>query len=339
MVDKKNPNYIRRQRAIARRKRQIRIRVATVTGIFVLFAIIIFATKYKGDFKRIFGGGSADKTTEAVDKDNKKGDTTSEAATGSEDTTGEAVTDGSDASTEEQTASVDVAEAARADSINVTNPDLSSKGSDWYDDTIFEPGNVTDDAYFDKVALIGDSRTEGLAFYCDVNNWAIMADKGLTASKALENDIVKLANGTTVTPIEALGYKEYKYIYIGFGMNELGWLYPEVFIDDYKTFIQEVKKVQPNAVIMVESILPVSASKSASDENINNSKITTYNGMLLDMCKEFGDVIYLDTASAVTVDGVLPEEASTDGVHCDKNYNEKILEYIRKNTYVRKTAQ
>ena len=315
MVDKKNPNYIRRQRAIARRKRQIRIRVATVTGIFVLFAIIIFATKYKGDFKRIFGGGSADKTTEAVDKDNKKGDTTSEAATGSEDTTGEAVTDGSDASTEEQTASVDVAEAARADSINVTNPDLSSKGSDWYDDTIFEPGNVTDDAYFDKVALIGDSRTEGLAFYCDVNNWAIMADKGLTASKALENDIVKLANGTTVTPIEALGYKEYKYIYIGFGMNELGWLYPEVFIDDYKTFIQEVKKVQPNAVIMVESILPVSASKSASDENINNSKITTYNGMLLDMCKEFGDVIYLDTASAVTVDGVLPEEASTDGVH------------------------
>ena len=57
------------------------------------------------------------------------------------------------------------------------------------------------------------------------------------------------------------------------------------------------------------------------------------------MCKEFGDVIYLDTASAVTVDGVLPEEASTDGVHCDKNYNEKILEYIRKNTYVRKTAQ
>ena len=337
MVDKKNPNYIRRQRAIARRKRQIRIRVATVTGIFVLFAIIIFATKYKGDFKRIFGGGSADKTTEAVD--NKKGDTTSEAATGSEDTTGEAVTDGSDASTEEQTASVDVAEAARADSINVTNPDLSSKGSDWYDDTIFEPGNVTDDAYFDKVALIGDSRTEGLAFYCDVNNWAIMADKGLTASKALENDIVKLANGTTVTPIEALGYKEYKYIYIGFGMNELGWLYPEVFIDDYKTFIQEVKKVQPNAVIMVESILPVSASKSASDENINNSKITTYNGMLLDMCKEFGDVIYLDTASAVTVDGVLPEEASTDGVHCDKDYNEKILEYIRKNTYVRKTAQ
>ena len=337
MVDKKNPNYIRRQRAIARRKRQIRIRVATVTGIFVLFAIIIFATKYKGDFKRIFGGGSADKTTEAVD--NKKGDTTSEAATGSEDTTGEAVTDGSDASTEEQTAGVDVAEAARADSINVTNPDLSSKGSDWYDDTIFEPGNVTDDAYFDKVALIGDSRTEGLAFYCDVNNWAIMADKGLTASKALENDIVKLANGTTVTPIEALGYKEYKYIYIGFGMNELGWLYPEVFIDDYKTFIEEVKKVQPNAVIMVESILPVSASKSASDENINNSKITTYNGMLLDMCKEFGDVIYLDTASAVTVDGALPEEASTDGVHCDKNYNEKILEYIRKNTYVRKTAQ
>lgn len=337
MVDKKNPNYIRRQRAIARRKRQIRIRVATVTGIFVLFAIMIFATKYKGDFKRIFGGESADKTTEAVD--NKKGDTTSEAATGSEDTTGEAVTDGSDASTEEQTAGVDVAEAARADSINVTNPDLSSKGSDWYDDTIFEPGNVTDDAYFDKVALIGDSRTEGLAFYCDVNNWAIMADKGLTASKALENDIVKLANGTTVTPIEALGYKEYKYIYIGFGMNELGWLYPEVFINDYKTFIQEVKKVQPNAVIMVESILPVSASKSASDENINNSKITTYNGMLLDMCKEFGDVIYLDTASAVTVDGALPEEASTDGVHCDKNYNEKILEYIRKNTYVRKTAQ
>lgn len=337
MVDKKNPNYIRRQRAIARRKRQIRIRVATVTGIFVLFAIIIFATKYKGDFKRIFGGGGADKTTEAVD--NKKRDTTSEAATGSEDTTGEAVTDGSDASTEEQTAGVDVAETARADSINVTNPDLSSKGSDWYDDTIFEPGNVTDDAYFDKVALIGDSRTEGLAFYCDVNNWAIMADKGLTASKALENDIVKLANGTTVTPIEALGYKEYKYIYIGFGMNELGWLYPEVFIDDYKTFIQEVKKVQPNAVIMVESILPVSASKSASDENINNSKITTYNGMLLDMCKEFGDVIYLDTASAVTVDGVLPEEASTDGVHCDKDYNEKILEYIRKNTYVRKTAQ
>ena len=45
-------------------------------------------------------------------------------------------------------------------------------------------------------------------------------------------------------------------------------------------------------------------------------------------------VIYLDSAAAVMdEDGYLPEEASTDGIHCDINYVKRLIQFYRYNTF------
>ena len=54
------------------------------------------------------------------------------------------------------------------------------------------------------------------------------------------------------------------------------------------------------------------------------------------MCQDRKDVIYLDIASAVMdEEGYLPEEASTDGIHCNADYCKRIIQYIRNNTYTK----
>ena len=107
------------------------------------------------------------------------------------------------------------------------------------------------------------------------------------------------------------------------------------FIEDYKTFIDSVREIQPDATIYVENILPVSKKLSDEDEIYNNKNVKKFNKLLKRMCKDYGDIIYLDVASSVTVDGVLPADASTDGRHCNQEYCKKWLEYIRQNVYVR----
>ena len=40
---------------------------------------------------------------------------------------------------------------------------------------------------------------------------------------------------------------------------------------------------------------------------------------------------YLDIASSVAVDGVLPDDVGTDGIHFNKEYSQKIIDYIKNN--------
>lgn len=55
--------------------------------------------------------------------------------------------------------------------------------------------------------------------------------------------------------------------------------------------------------------------------------------MVEQVCKD-QNVVYLDVASALAgPDGALPANASTDGVHCNKEYCEVWLNYLKNNTY------
>lgn len=42
-----------------------------------------------------------------------------------------------------------------------------------------------------------------------------------------------------------------------FGLNEASWPYSEVFIDEYGDIIDEARAINPNAIIYIQSILPV----------------------------------------------------------------------------------
>ena len=321
-------------------KRNNRI-AAAVAAVFIICSVVIIAVKYRSSFTDTFdemtnsqamtgyfatANDALGKQAEAVSRlteepasEEVPEETTTEEATTEEVTTEEATTE----------APVDISEY-----VNTENPDLSSKGDDWYDEERFVPGNVTDNKYFDTALLIGDSRTEGLALYTGVSNLDAFYSKGLTIEKVMTEPVVELDDGSLVTVLEALTSRHYDSIYISFGINELGWAYDYMFIDYYKEFIDAIREVEEDAVIYVENILPVSAELSATDEIFTNERVNSFNDLLKEMCMDYGDVIYLDVASSVKVDGVLPEDASTDGIHCNKDYCLKWLDYIKNNVYI-----
>ena len=192
---------------------------------------------------------------------------------------------------------------------------------------------AVDESYFDDALFIGDSRTQGFILYSGLANTTSYAGKGLAVNK-ISTDAVVTENGQDYTVSQALENHsgEFKKVYLMFGVNELGWSYPEKFQESYQQVVQEVKKTQPDATIYVQSILPVSKEKSDSSDIYNMERVNMFNGLLQEMAEEEG-VIYLDVASSVMdTEGYLPADASTDGVHLNKEYCQIWLRYLEEHT-------
>ena len=116
------------------------------------------------------------------------------------------------------------------------------------------------------------------------------------------------------------------------GINELGWIYDDVFIQKYEEVIMAIRKINPNAIIYVQSILPVSQKVSTTHNYIHNEKIQRYNQLLLDMCNR-NEVYYVNIfEDMVDENNALPEVAAFDGIHLKKEYCEKWLEYLLTHT-------
>lgn len=178
--------------------------------------------------------------------------------------------------------------------------------------------------------FIGDSRTEGLRLYTALSSSGarIYANKGLAVNTIYNNAFVHTDDGD-ITALQAVaGDPTYDSLYISLGINELGWDYIDVYIQKYSTLIQTLKEYKPSADIYVQAILPVSEQKSSSDEIFTNARVETFNKRISEMCQSLG-VNFLDVTEVFNeYGGVLPPDASGDGIHLNKTYCIKWLEYI-----------
>lgn len=196
--------------------------------------------------------------------------------------------------------------------------------------TAIGSGQVAD-SYFDDAAFIGDSRTQGLQLYTGLPNATFYATQGLMVDTFFSKKFVK-AGGGKITILDAMKNQTFKKVYIMLGVNELGWAYEKVFIQKYGEVVDKVKELQPDAKIYVQSILPVTKAKSDGDAIYNNTKISRYNELIEQMCREKG-VTYLHVADAVGLDnGALPAGSATDGVHLNREYCYKWLDYLKTHT-------
>lgn len=199
---------------------------------------------------------------------------------------------------------------------NVTNNDPSGKP-------------VTFDS---SVAFIGDSRTQGLIMYNGLKNVQDYSYIGLMVDTAITKKFVQTSNGEKITLLQDMKNKDVKTVYIMLGVNELGWSYPEVFKVKYKELIEEIRKVKPNCKIYIQSIIPMTKSKSDSDKIFNNENVAKFNKLIQEVANE-ENVTYLDVKSAlINSQGYLPEDASTDGIHLDPHYCKKWLNYLKNNS-------
>ena len=186
--------------------------------------------------------------------------------------------------------------------------------------------------YFSDAVFIGDSRTEGLAINNSLySKTTVYTEKGLRVDKIFTDKVIN-KDGKKVTIMEALEKTEFSKVYIMLGINETGWQYSSFFIKKYGEIIDEIKKINPQATIYLQSILPVSQKVSSNHKYVRNSKINEYNSLIQKMASE-ENVYYIDVNNAISDSlGNLPEEAATDGIHLNKTYCAKWLEYLETHT-------
>ena len=216
---------------------------------------------------------------------------------------------------------------------NIEKEENSIKISDIKDLNNLNMNNDKKDVKFDdKVAFIGDSRTQGLIMYTGLTKINDYSYIGLMVDTAIKKEFVKTSDGKKVTLLEDMKNKDIDTVYIMLGVNELGWAYPEVFKLKYKELIEKIREIKPNVNIYVQSIIPVTKEIDSTNKYINNNRIRKYNDLIKELANEL-DVKYLDVASALVNDeGYLPSQASTDGIHVDRDYCLKWLEYLKNNS-------
>ena len=192
--------------------------------------------------------------------------------------------------------------------------------------------NNSNTQFNSSVAFIGDSRTQGFIMYNGLKDVQDYSYIGLMVDTAVTKKFVKTSNGEKITLLQDMANKNIETVYIMLGVNELGWSYPQVFKTKYGELIDEIRKIKPNCKIYVQSIIPMTKSKSETDRIFNNTNVNTFNNLIQELAKE-KNVTYLDVKSAlVDANGYLPEEASSDGVHVDKEYCKKWFEYLKNNS-------
>lgn len=197
-----------------------------------------------------------------------------------------------------------------------------------------------DKSFYDDALFIGDSRTEGFRMYAGLNNATYYSAKGLMANTTFTERFIPtdgfdvppdadLGDDGKLTVAQALEYgRSFGKIYIMLGINEIGWPNAQAFIGYYRQLIALVRKFNPGAQIYVQLIIPVSKSKSDSDDVYNNERIAMFNNLIVEMCVD-EKVFFINTPEAVGDEiGALPEDAGIDGVHMKKSYCEQWRDYL-----------
>ena len=113
------------------------------------------------------------------------------------------------------------------------------------------------------------------------------------------------------------------------GINELGWYFEEEFTGEYRSLIEQIRQIQPQATIYIQSVLPVTKEKSESDAIYNNENVRKVDAWVQEVAEETG-ATYLNVKEVMTdSEGNLPADGASDGVHLTKAYCEIWLEYLR----------
>ena len=182
---------------------------------------------------------------------------------------------------------------------------------------------------FSDAVFIGDSRTDGLMIYTGLYTSTFYTANGQMVDTAQTKKNIPLENGEKGTVLDALRQHTFRRVYVMLGINELGWYFEEEFTVEYRSLIEQIRQIQPQATIYIQSVLPVTKEKSESDAIYNNENVRKVDAWVQEVAEETG-ATYLNVKEVMTdSEGNLPADGASDGVHLTKAYCEIWLEYLR----------
>ena len=188
-------------------------------------------------------------------------------------------------------------------------------------------GGPVEDTYFEDAAFLGDSRTEGFHLYSGLKAGAYYYSVGATVESVFSKKVETPAGKMPL--LDAMAEEDFGKIYVMLGVNELGWSKTETFHDQYAKVIDRLRSDHPDAEIILQSILPVSAKQEKKKTYVNNGRIAAYNEVIFQLAEE-KDCALVDAAEAVTDEnGCLRAEWNSDGVHLNVKGCRAWLEYLR----------
>ena len=188
---------------------------------------------------------------------------------------------------------------------------------------------AVEDTYFQDVIFLGDSRTEGFSLYSGLKEGTYFYSVGATVESVFSKNAWTMEDGSKVPLLDAMAEEPCGKIYVMLGVNELGWVKVETFQNQYAKVIDRLREDHPDAQIVLQSILPVSAKQDAKKTYVNNQRIQTYNEAIMALAEE-KDCAYVNVAEAVTGgDGCLRPELTFDGVHLNTQGCRIWLDYLR----------
>ena len=215
-------------------------------------------------------------------------------------------------------------------------PEVPAQEPAWAPVAASEP---VEDSYFDDVAFVGDSRTDGFRLYSGLDRGTYFCVTGETVASATDMENWKTEEGKKISLADAVAAADCGKIYLMLGVNELGWNGTDIFRTHAGNLLQRLKADHPDAEIVVQSLLPVSAEQDAKGSYVNNQRILAYNQVWRELAEENG-CDYVNAAEAVTgEDGCLPADMSFDGVHLNRAGCHAWLDYLRTHSVGERTAE
>lgn len=187
-----------------------------------------------------------------------------------------------------------------------------------------EPIVITE-SWFDDALFIGDSRTLGMRstkrlgeadYFCEGSMSTFTALSWKTSDNDFYDKSLKFV----------LSNFSYNKIFIHLGINECGYEH-ELVMEAYQELIDLIREHQPNAAIIVQSVMSVSRTK-ATDKQFTLERVNNLNRMIRELAEENG-LYYQDTNEfAADEEGYLREDISNDGCHPHNFGYEEWVEFI-----------
>ena len=323
--------------ALKRRRRSKKRRdytlYAAISSLIVIFAVVfVILARGSGD-----GSDSVTQTDKPGAAASISATDTAPATTGAPDVITEAVGDTSESTSTAQATETEApaTEPAATESAATEAPATDAVVTDAPEPIETVGGGVpysgpAELSVISNSVFIGDSRTEGLKIYTSLlsSGARVYANKGLAVNTIFNEAFVQTDAGT-VTAIDAMRYDPgFDSAYVALGINELAWGSIDSYIQKFGDLVTTILEINPAATVYIEAILPVTQSRSSSDEIFNNPRIAEFNVRLRSLAESLG-VRFLDVTEMFAANGgALPEGASGDGIHLNKEYCEKWLDYI-----------
>lgn len=197
--------------------------------------------------------------------------------------------------------------------------------------TILAKSKMVEDSYFDNCVFIGDSRTIGLQNVNVIPTENIFAVNGISHVAYQSHYFSDTTTGSYGTIGTILSARQPEYIYVALGINGVGFMDADSFMEQYQTLINTIIVNAPNSNIIIESIIPVSNYYEQNNPTLTNAKIDTINDHLLILATEL-DLKYLNVSEVFTDDfnnGLSSLYDSGDGLHFNETGIRAIIDYIK----------